>query len=1311
MKYFYTTLVRSIILSLFLLMLFASSNLEAQEHSVAREWNEIVLEGIRNDFAWPTVHARNLFHTSMAMYDAYAAYDPETQPYFLGRTVGDYFCPFEGVPQIDDVQAAQEEAISYAMYRILNHRYQNSPDWDETETLIENLMSELGYDPSITSTDYIGGTPAEFGNYIAEEIIAFGLQDGSNEINTYSNEYYVPVNNDIFVELPGNPDMTDPNRWQPISVSLFIDQSGNPLPSSPPFLSPEWGNVVGFATHDSLKVSYERDGFEYHVYHDPGDPPYINPEEQEGLENMYKWGHTMVSVWQSHNDPNDGVMWDISPASIGNITPDMYPETFEEHVDFYDFFEGGDPSLGYDVNPATGEPYEPQIVPRGDYARVLAEFWADGPDSETPPGHWFTILNYVSDHPMLEKRWNGEGEVLDNLEWDVRCYFVLGATMHDAAISAWSVKGWYDYARPVSAIRYMAEQGQCTDEMLPNYDPAGIPLIEGYVELVEEGDPLVGVNDENLHKIKLYSWRGPEFIDEPETDVAGVGWILADNWWPYQRPSFVTPPFAGYVSGHSTYSRAAAEVMTLMTGDEYFPGGMGIFDAEQNEFLVFEDGPSEFLELQWAKYYDASDQCSLSRIWGGIHPPADDIPGRQMGMKIGPYAFNYAQNFINANNPRVTELQLSDLTITDADAGSTLTITIDYDRPMDSEYSPSVNFPVDDPGVNSLSLESASWLDEDTFELNYLIADANEQLTETYIQITGALDMDGNTQTVYLSGGSMVVDTRNPEVDEIDTFIDLINDNVTLGGFYNITISFDEHMNTSELPELSFPTEDPLANSLSLNEDESVWVDNQTFEAVFDLVDADEELFDIDLMVASAVDWYGNNQEVAFEMMDAFSIDTKNPVNAEITISENALTDEEDGDSVILIFEFDEAMNTGIIPEISFPGEDPLANSLSPDLMNTIWVNNTTYRAVYNFVDANEEIYDIDVATINAEDDSGNLQEGALEIDLFSIDTRNPMVTDVLPSTQTISDLNVGAEGFTLTVVFDEEMDVDENPDLIFSENDPLENTLTYNESASFWGVDGLSFTAVFDVSDAEEELGFSSATILSAFDAFGNEQIEILASEVFGIDTRNPENLFLSANTYNLTSDFIGAEQFELLLIFDEEMSTNEGAAINFPVEDPLAEALTANPEASEWINSLTYRAVFDVEELAELSLLDIDVSFDSFTDVAGNQQILALFEDYFDIQITSVGIAEFNEFEGISVYPNPLEQGRSLNIEFGESISGLVYEVFDAQGRLIASVNDADFFSDRLEIDVNQWNSGMYILKLRSGDKASTIRVQKMR
>ena len=67
----------------------------------------------------------------------------------------------------------------------------------------------------------------------------------------------------------------------------------------------------------------------------------------------------------------------------------------------------------------------------------------------------------------------------------------------------------------------------------------------------------------------------------------------------------------------------------------------------RHEFLVFEQGPSVSMTLEWATYRDASDQCSLSRIWGGIHPPADDIPGRLIGAKIGPAGFAKAKAYFN----------------------------------------------------------------------------------------------------------------------------------------------------------------------------------------------------------------------------------------------------------------------------------------------------------------------------------------------------------------------------------------------------------------------------------------------------------------------------------------------------------------------------------------------------------------------------------------------------------------------------------------------------------------------------------------
>ncbi|WP_369996560.1 FG-GAP-like repeat-containing protein [Winogradskyella sp.] len=614
-----------------------------EDISIARLWNEALLEAIRDDFARPTVHARNLFHTSVAMYDVWAIYDDVATPYLIGNMVNGFSSTLVSFVPNEDLDTSLNKSISYAMYRLMTHRFQNSPGLDETQARFNLLMEKLGYDINNTSLMYEDGDAAAFGNFVAQTIIDYGLQDGAREATGYDNAYYEPANQAYALDANDNPPIDDPNRWQPLGFESFIDQSGNLIEGAvPPFLSPEWGNVFGFALSEDDKVTYQRDGHNFNVFHDPSDPPYISLTEDNIHSDAYKWGFSMVSVWQSHLDQTDGVMWDISPNSIGNVDISTFPTSYTDYPTFYNFFDGGAIGNGHDLNPVTGNPYEVNMVPRGDYARVLAEFWADGPASETPPGHWFSILNYVNDHAQFERRFEGEGDILDPLEWDVKAYFILGGGMHDAAISAWGIKGWYDYLRPISAIRSMAERGQSTDNTLDNYHIGGIPLFDGYIEVVEIGDPLAGFANQHVGKIKLYTWKGHDFIADTETDQAGVGWILAEDWYPYQRPTFVTPPFAGYVSGHSTFSRTASELMTMMTGSEFFPGGLGEFRAKANEFLVFEEGPSVDVVLQWATYRDASDQTSLSRIWGGIHPPADDIPGRFIGQAVAEDTFDFA---------------------------------------------------------------------------------------------------------------------------------------------------------------------------------------------------------------------------------------------------------------------------------------------------------------------------------------------------------------------------------------------------------------------------------------------------------------------------------------------------------------------------------------------------------------------------------------------------------------------------------------------------------------------------------------------
>ena len=388
------------------------------EHDIAFEWIEVQLKGIRTDFARPPIHARNLYHVSLAMYDAWAAYDDVAETMLLGKTLGGYTSEFDGIPEsilpFLTFPDAQEEAISYAAYRVLTHRYENSPGVVTAQARFDSLFAAKGYDPGLTSSNYSGGSPAALGNYIAEQVIAFGIQDGANEAFDYVNLYYEPLNEQMVMSDPGNPTIADPNRWQPLAIDGFVDQSGQVLDSSPPFQSPEWGWVVPFALTDDQLVIYERDNELWPTYLDPGPPVYIGGDQPAAADSMFRHHFAMVSIWQSHHDPYNGVMIDASPASIGNA-PD-FPETLEEYGDFYTYFDGGDAGVGHDINPITGLPYEEQSVPLGDYTRILAEFWADGPDSETPPGHWFSILNEVMTHPAFTYDWLGEGDEITPLQ-------------------------------------------------------------------------------------------------------------------------------------------------------------------------------------------------------------------------------------------------------------------------------------------------------------------------------------------------------------------------------------------------------------------------------------------------------------------------------------------------------------------------------------------------------------------------------------------------------------------------------------------------------------------------------------------------------------------------------------------------------------------------------------------------------------------------------------------------------------------------------------------------------------------------------
>lgn len=229
-----------------------------------------------------------------------------------------------------------------------------------------------------------------------------------------------------------------------------------------------------------------------------------------------------------------------------------------------------------------------------DHQKVVAEFWADGPSSTLPPGHWHEFALHLSMDRNL------------NMLQTLKLVFLQSNAVMDAGIAAWAAKRWFDNARPATAI-------PC--------------LFAGQT---------------------IKSWKGP---------YQGSGDIPASAWVPYQDRLFVTPPFSEYVSGHSAFSAASAEVFYRFFGSDDFgfsftvKAGESLFEpkrvAGQVGYIagvtdVPNEGPEtvgyvprEDVTLYWPTFSAAANEAGVSRLFGGIHIEAGDKDGRKLGRAVG----------------------------------------------------------------------------------------------------------------------------------------------------------------------------------------------------------------------------------------------------------------------------------------------------------------------------------------------------------------------------------------------------------------------------------------------------------------------------------------------------------------------------------------------------------------------------------------------------------------------------------------------------------------------------------------------------
>ena len=209
--------------------------------------------------------------------------------------------------------------------------------------------------------------------------------------------------------------------------------------------------------------------------------------------------------------------------------------------------------------------------------KVIAEYWADGPNSELPPGHWTQFAAYVAERDGLA------------LNESVKLYFALANAIFDASIATWDAKRQFDYVRPITAIRH---------------------LFRGK---------------------RILGWAG-----------AGKGTqeILGETWKPFQVPTFPTPPFSEFTSGHSGFSMAAATVLKLFTGSDEF----GFFYSQDVPLKADPSEPVTDVVLHWPTFASAAREAGESRLYGGIHFYEGNVVGLDLGEKVGHAAYAKAQD-------------------------------------------------------------------------------------------------------------------------------------------------------------------------------------------------------------------------------------------------------------------------------------------------------------------------------------------------------------------------------------------------------------------------------------------------------------------------------------------------------------------------------------------------------------------------------------------------------------------------------------------------------------------------------------------
>jgi len=348
---------------------------------------------------------------------------------------------------------------------------------------------------------------------------------------------------------------------------------------------------------------------------------------------------------------------------------------------------------------------------------------------------------------------------------------------------------------------------------------------------------------------------------------------------------------------------------------------------------------------------------------------------------------NYRSNDridVDTKNPTVVPpITVSDTLITDADTGSTFTITVNYSEPM-SALNPSVAF---SPSVlGTLINQSYSWPISTRCVVTYTVADNNVNVVGDDVIIENAKDANGNPQVSHTAPDNFDIDTQNPTVSSLVSSPALIFDNYVGVDNFTITITFNENMNEAVNPTITFTTSNVTS---TLENVDNLWIDNLTFRARYDVADNNVNIVGVDFTVTGAYDDNGNLQ-VLYTATDNFDIDTQNPTVSSLVSSPALIFDNYVGvDNFTITITFNENMNEAVNPTITFTTSNVTSTLENVD---NLWIDNLTFRARYDVADNNANIVGVDFTVTGAYDDNGNLQVLYTATDNFDIDTQNPIL-------------------------------------------------------------------------------------------------------------------------------------------------------------------------------------------------------------------------------------------------------------------------------------------------------------------------------